>query len=163
FVLITPGVTRAAPSPVSGAVSSVLPTSGFSFQGLRPRSNTLTIDGIDNTDEFAGSSRTELSLEVVREFQVVQNGWLADNAGAAGAINVVTRTGANTLHGDAFVFSESGALNSQPKLEESLGVKPSLRRYRAGGAIGGPIAKDRTFYYAAAEREGADDETASDI
>jgi hypothetical protein len=163
FVLITPGVTRAAPSPVPGAIGSVLPTSGFSFQGLPPRSNTLTIDGVDNTDEFSGSSRTELSLEVVREFQVVQNGWLAENAGAAGGINVVTRSGANTLHGDAFIFGQSGALNAQPKLEESLGAKPALTRYRAGGAIGGPIAKDRTFYYVAAEREHTDDETASDI
>jgi hypothetical protein len=163
FVLITPGVTRTAASPVPGAVSSILPTSGFSFQGLRPRSNTLTIDGIDNTDEFVGSSRTELSLEVVREFQVVQNGWLTENAGAAGGINVVTRTGANTLHGDAFIFGQSGALNSQPKLEENLGVKPSLTRYRAGGAMGGPLTKDRTFYYMAAEREGTHDETASAI
>jgi hypothetical protein len=163
FVLIAPGVTRATPSPVAGAVSSVLPNSGFSFQGLRPRSNTLTIDGIDNTDEFSGSSRTELSLEVVREFQVVQNGWLGENSGAAGGINVVTRSGANTLHGDAFVFGEFGALNAAPKLEESLGAKPDLTRYRAGGAIGGAISKDRTFYYAAAEREGAHDETASDI
>lgn len=163
FVLITPGVTSAAPNPVSGAVSSVLPTSGFSFQGLRPRSNALTIDGIDNTDEFSGSSRTELSLEVVREFQVVQNGWLAENAGAAGGINVVTRSGANVLHGDAFVFGQSGALNARPKLEESQSAAPDLARYRAGGAIGGPISKDRTFYYAAAEREGTHDETASDI
>ena len=163
FVLVTPGVTRATPSPVSGAVSSVLPTSGFSFQGLRPRSNTLTIDGIDNTDEFSGSSRTELSLEVVREFQVVQNGWLAEHASAAGGINVVTRSGANTLHGDAFLFGQSGALNAQPKIEENLGAKPALTRYRAGGAFGGPIAKDRTFYYLAAEREGTHDETASDI
>ena len=163
FVLITPGVTRVAPSPVSGTVSSVLPMSGFSFQGLRPRSNTLTIDGIDNTDEFAGSSRTELSLEVVREFQVIQNGWLAENGGGAGGINVVTRTGANTRHGDAFIFGEFGALNARPKLEESVGVKPALTRYRAGAAIGGPISKDRIFYYAAAEREGTHDETASDI
>ena len=49
----------------------------------KPEMVTLTIDGVDNTDEFSGSSRTELSLEVVREFQVVQNGWLAENAGAA--------------------------------------------------------------------------------
>jgi hypothetical protein len=163
FVLLAPGVTRAAPSPVSGAVTSVLASSGFSFEGLRPRSNTLTIDGIDNTDEFSGSSRTELSLEVVREFQVVQNGWFAENGGAAGGINVVTRSGANTLHGDAFAFGQSGVLNAHPKIEESLGEAPALRRYRAGGAIGGPAAKDRTFYYAAAEREGAHAETASDI
>ena len=163
FVLIAPGVTRASPTPVSGAVSSVLPGSGFSFQGLRPRSNTLTIDGVDNTDEFSGASRTELSLEVVREFQVVQNGWFAENGGAAGGINVVTRSGANTLHGDAFLFGESGALNARPKLEETLGADPSLTRFRAGGAIGGPAAKNRTFYYAAVEREGTHDQTAADI
>src|SRR5262249_9532340 len=75
FVLLAPGVTRASPQPVAGALTSIFPSSGFSFGGLRPRSNTLTIDGIDNTDEFTGSGRTELSLEVVREFQVVTSGW----------------------------------------------------------------------------------------
>src|SRR4051794_7123022 len=164
FVLLAPGVTRASPPSTGGAPTSVLPSSGFSFQGLRPRSNTLTIDGIDNTDEFSGSSRTELSLEVVREFQVVKSGWLAESGGgSAGSINVVTRSGANTLHGDAFVFGQSGIFNARPKLEETLGADPALRRYRAGAAIGGPIARDRTFYYAAAEREGTQDQTASDI
>ena len=164
FVLLAPGVTRATPTPTGGALTSVLPSSGFSFQGLRPRSNILTIDGIDNTDEFSGSSRTELSLEVVREFQVVKSGWLADSGGgSAGSINVVTKSGANTLHGDAFAFGQSGIFNAQPKLEETLGAEPALRRYRAGAAIGGPISRDRTFYYAAAEREGTHDQTASDI
>ena len=164
FVLLAPGVTRAPPPPTGGALTSVLPSSGFSFQGLRPRSNTLTIDGIDNTDEFSGSSRTELSLEVVREFQVVKSGWLAESGGgSAGSINVVTKSGANTLHGDAFAFGQSGIFNARPKLEETLGAEPALRRYRAGAAIGGPISRDRTFYYAAAEREGTHDQTASDI
>jgi Carboxypeptidase regulatory-like domain/TonB dependent receptor len=163
FVLLAPGVTRAQPPPTGGTLTSVLPSSGFSFQGLRPRSNTLTIDGIDNIDEFTGSSRTELSLEVVREFQVIKSGWLAESGGGAGGINVVTKSGANTLHGDAFIFGQSGIFNARPKLEEALGANPALRRYRAGGALGGPISKDRTFYYAAAEREGTHDETASDV
>ena len=164
FTLLAPGVTRTSPPATGGAVTSVLPSSGFSFEGLRPRSNTLTIDGVDNTDEFTGSSRTELSLEVVREFQVVKSGWLAESGGgSAGSINVVTKSGANTLHGDAFEFGQSGMLNARPKLEETLGADPALRRYRAGAAIGGPIVRDRTFYYAAAEREGTHDQTASDI
>ncbi len=164
FVLLAPGVTRVPPTPAAGAVTAVLPSSGFSFEGLRPRSNTLTIDGIDNTDEFTGSSRTELSLEVVREFQVVKSGWLAESGGgSAGSINVVTKSGANTLHGDGFVFGQSGSFNARPQLQETLGADPALRRYRAGGAIGGPLSRDRTFYYAAAEREGTHDQTASDI
>jgi len=164
FALLAPGVTRASPPPTGGALTSVLPGSGFSFAGLRPRSNTLTIDGLDNTDEFSGSTRTELSLEVVREFEVVQSEWLAESGGgSAGSINVVTKSGANTLHGDAFVFGQSGVFNAAPKLEESLASGSGLRRYRAGAAIGGPISKNRTFYYAAAEREGTDDQTASNI
>jgi hypothetical protein len=153
FVLLAPGV---APSQPGGrpAASSALPDSGFSFAGLRPRSNMLTIDGLDNNDEWSGASRTELSLEIVREFQVVNNGWSVENGGASGgAINVVTKSGTNTLHGDVFLFGQSGRLNALPKLEDLFGVRPSLRRYRGGLAVGGPAVKDRTFYYAAAEQE----------
>src|SRR5882672_4586294 len=59
FALLAPGVTRAAPRALASAASAArLPDSGFSFGGLRPRSNTLTIDGLDNNDEYSGSSRT---------------------------------------------------------------------------------------------------------
>jgi hypothetical protein len=164
FVLLAPGVTRPTRQTTAGAIASTLPDSGFSFGGLRPRSNTLTIDGLDNNDEFTGSTRTELSLEFIREFQVVSNGWSVENGGASGGgINVVTKSGVNTLHGDAFLFGQFGIFNARPKLEETLGDSPLLRRYRAGVAVGGPLAKDRTFYYAAAERERTRDETASDI
>jgi hypothetical protein len=88
FVLLAPGVTRPDTQTTPGVVSSTLPDSGFSFGGLRPRSNSLTIDGLDNNDEFTGSTRTELSLEFVREFQVVTNSWSVENGGASGgAIN----------------------------------------------------------------------------
>jgi hypothetical protein len=164
FVLLAPAVTRPARQTTPGVVTSTLPASGFSFGGRRPRSNTLTIDGLDNNDEFTGSTRTELSLEFVREFQVVTNGWSVENGGASGGgINVVTKSGGNTLHGDAFLFGQFGALNAPPKLEETLGDMPSLGRYRGGLAVGGPLVKDRTFYYAAAEREHAHGQTASDI
>jgi hypothetical protein len=164
FVLLAPGVTRPSRQSTPGRATSTLPDSGFSFGGLRPRSNTLTIDGLDNNDEFSGATRTELSLEFVREFQVITNGWSVENGGASGGgINVVTKSGANILHGDVFVFAQAGIFNARPKLEETLGPAPTLRRYRAGLAVGGPIAKDRTFYYAAAEREQTHDQTASTI
>src|SRR5947208_780257 len=162
FALLAPGVAPSQPGGRS-AFSSALPDSGFSFAGLRPRSNMLTIDGLDNNDEFSGASRTELSLEIVREFQVVTNGWSAENGGASGgAINVVTKSGTNTLHGDAFVFGQSGRLNALPKLEDVFGVRPSLTRYRGGLAMGGHVSIDRTFYYAAAEQEYSRGEAASD-
>jgi hypothetical protein len=163
FALLAPGVAPSQPGGGRSPASSALPDSGFSFAGLRPRSNTLTIDGFNNNDEFSGASRTELSLEIVREFQVVTNGWSAENGGASGgAINVVTKSGTNTLHGDAFLFGQSGRLNALPKLEDTFGVRPSLTRYRGGLSMGGPLVKDRTFYYAAVEQEYSRGETASD-
>jgi hypothetical protein len=72
FVLLAPGVASSAQQP--GKSLGSLPDSGFNFGGLRGRSNNVTIDGLDNNDEYTGSSRTELSLEIVQEFQVVNAG-----------------------------------------------------------------------------------------
>jgi outer membrane receptor for ferrienterochelin and colicin len=165
FVLLAPAVVPSQPGGGrSGATTAALPDSGFSFAGLRPRSNLLTIDGLDNNDEVNGASRTELSLEIVHEFQVVSNGWSAESGGASGgAINVVTKSGANVMHGDAFLFAQEGWFNAQPKLEDTFGERPSLTRYRGGVAFGGPAVKDRTFYYVAGEQEYARSEAASDL
>jgi hypothetical protein len=109
FALLAPGVASSAQQP--GKQSLVpLPDSGFTFGGLRGRSNNVTIDGLDNNDEYVGSSRTELSLETVQEFQVVNAGLSAETGGASGgSINVVTRVGGNTMHGDAFLFLQNGS------------------------------------------------------
>jgi hypothetical protein len=162
FVLLAPGVlTSPLSPPVVGA--SQLAGSGFTFGGLRARSNTVEIDGLDNNDEYSGSSRTELSPEIVQEFQVVNNGLSAESGGAAGgSINVITRSGANTIHGDAFLFAQDASLNARDPFEAEPG-KPAFRRYRAGVAVGGRIVKDRTFYYVAAEQEHNRGQNGSEI
>ncbi len=161
FALLAPGVSAANQNGSAAAVT--LPSSGFTFGGLRPRSNAIYIDGVDNNDEFTGASRTELSLETVREFQVINQGLSAEAGGAAGgSINVVTKSGADTLHGDLFIFGENGSLNARPPLEGG-DQKPSLNRYRVGVSVGGPIKKGRTFYYTGFEQEHARGQAASDI
>jgi hypothetical protein len=110
FVLLAPQLTQ---SNIQGATGgkSALADSGFTFAGLRSRSNSLYIDGVENNDEFSGSARTELSPETVQEFQVVNNGLSAESGGgASGPINVITKGGINTLHGDAFLFIQNGVL-----------------------------------------------------
>jgi hypothetical protein len=91
----------------------------------------------------------------VQEFQVVNNGLSAESGGgASGPINVITKSGVNTLHGDAFVFVQNGALNARDPLTNE--TEPSdLNRFRAGLSAGGPIVRNRTFYYMAGEQEGA--------
>ena len=162
FVLLAPGVSSSPASPPVGRATP-LNGSGFTFGGLRGRSNNVSIDGLDNNDEYAGSSRTELSPEIVQEFQVVNNGISAESGGASGgSINVVTRSGANTVHGDAFIFGQDNALNARDPFESEAG-KPYFRHFRAGVALGGPVVKNRTFYYAAIEQEHNRGQSGSDI
>src|SRR6202521_1160376 len=162
FVLLAPGVSS-SPIPSGASGSAPLTGSGFTFGGLRSRSNNLSIDGLDNNDEYTGSSRTELSPEIVQEFQVVNNGLSAESGGASGgSINVITRSGTNTVHGDTFLFAQDGALNARDPFEIEAG-KPSFRRFRAGFALGGPVVTDKTFYYAAVEQEHNRGQIGSDI
>src|SRR5713101_10074738 len=121
FVLLAPGVSR---SPMASALSGSTPLTGtgFTFGGLRPQSNNISIDGLDNNDEYTGSSRTELSPEIVREFQVVVSGLSAESGGASGgSINVITRSGTNTLHGDAFLLAQDGVFNARDPFEREAG------------------------------------------
>ncbi len=155
FVLLAPGVVGSQKAqPTSGGQPALgLADSGFSFGGLRGRSNSISIDGVENNDEFSGANRTELSLELVREFQVVNSGISAESGGASGgAINVITKGGGNVIHGDAFLFVQNAATNARDPLSDA-GLHPDFNRYRAGLAIGGPFHRDRTFYYVAAEQE----------
>lgn len=160
FVLLAPSLsptnnTRAA------AVTGVLADSGFTFAGQRPRSNSLYIDGVENNDEFEGSVRTELSPETIHEFQVVNNGLSAESGGGAGgSINVVTKSGANIHHGDAFLFVQNGTLNAKEPLTNET-TKPELNRERVGLALGGPLIRDRTFFYMAGEQERSRGDDAS--
>jgi outer membrane receptor protein involved in Fe transport len=145
FVLWAPGVSPANTLSANGS-QSALSASGFTFGGLRARSNNISIDGLDNNDEFTGASRTELSPEIVSEFQIVNSGISAEFGGASGgSVNIVTRSGANQMHGDAFVFAQNGVLNARPPIENEA-AKPDLSRYRAGLSNGAAIRKDRSFY-----------------
>jgi hypothetical protein len=159
FVLLAPGVSPTNAQTAAGR-QTPFGASGFTFGGLRARSNNISIDGLDNNDEFTGASRTELSPEIVSEFQIVNNGISAAFGGASGgSINVVTRSGANQMHGDAFLFAQNGELNARPPIESQT-QKPDLSRYRTGLSNGGAIQKNKSFYYAAFEQEyqrGQDD------
>lgn len=168
FTLLAPGVAPSNPQARGGGSSSLpgapLADSGFTFGGLRPRSNTISIDGLDNTDETTGASRVALSPEIVREFQIVNNGLSAEFGGAAGgAINVVTKTGANEFHGDAFTFFQNERFNARNPFSDPASSRPRFRRSQPGGALGGPLKRDRAFFYIALEQEHLTAEDESEI
>lgn len=165
FTLLAPGVAPSnQQSSVAGraASGSPLADSGFTFGGLRPRSNSISIDGLDNTDETTGAARIALSPEIIREFQIVNNGQSAEFGGAAGgAINVITKVGENEFHGDAFTFFSHERFNArEPFSDPSPLSRLRFRRVQPGVALGGPLKRNRLFFYVAAEQEhlSAEDE-----
>jgi len=160
FVLLAPQV-----APANPALTQQSGTQGgsFSFGGLRPGSNAVYLDGVDDDDEYSGGSRTELSPEAISDFQIVNHGFAAESGGGAGgSIDVQTRRGANRRHGDAFVFVQNAALNAIQPLELPP-QKPDESRFRAGLSQGGALQRDKTFYYVAAEQELAWGEDANDL
>ena len=162
FTLLAPSLGSA--NPALGAQSPALQgEGGFSAGGLRPSSNALYIDGVDDDDEYTGLSRTELSPEAISDFQLINHGYAAQSGGSAGgAVDVETRAGAKVQHGDAFLFVQNGALNATPALERTPS-KPDENRLRAGLSTGGQIRSSKLFYYVAAEQELARGEEANDL
>ena len=119
--------------------------------------NSLQVDGADNNNTFFGQSfgRTgtrppyQFSEESVQEFQVNQNGFSAEFGRAGGAvINVVTKSGTNEWHGSAFEFFRDEALNSNTPILTARGAKrPKSQINQFGATIGGPIKRDRAFFF----------------
>ena len=161
FALLAPQV--AAGNPALAQQTHADSNGGFSFGGLRPSSNALYIDGVEDNDETTGASRTELSPEAISDFQVVNHGFAANSGGAAGgALDVQTRAGVKMQHGDAFIFEQNAALNAIQPLENDP-YKPDENRFRAGLSTGGALGRGGLFYYVAAEQEYARGEDANDI
>jgi Carboxypeptidase regulatory-like domain/TonB dependent receptor len=125
--------------------------------GQKGTLNSLQVDGADNNNTFFGQSfgRTgtrppyQFSEESVQEFQVNQNGFSAEFGRAGGAvINVVTKSGTNDWHGSAFEFFRDEALNSNtPVLTARNAKRPKSQINQFGATIGGPIKKDRAFFF----------------
>jgi len=145
FALTTPGVTVER-GPQSGAAS----TSGLSINGQSPRYNNVVVDGLDNNDSAVGSVRSTFSQEAVQEYQVIQSPFSSEYGKTAGGIvNIVTRSGSNELHGSAFYFFRDDGLSEDNPL---TGTKTPFEQNQYGGSLGGPILRDRLFFFAAAER-----------
>lgn len=138
FVLLTPGVTNDGNFGL------------LTFRGVA-NGNTFLLDGNDNTEEFfvenAGRTRvmSQISQDAVQEFQVVSANFSAEYGRAAGGVvNTVTRSGSNQVHGTGFWFYRNDAMEAH---DPFASVTPPDSRTQAGGSIGGPIKKDKLFYF----------------
>jgi hypothetical protein len=129
-------------APNTGAA----PTSGLNMSGQRGRSNLVNVDGADATDNAVNGVRSTVSQEAVQEFQIITNGYAAEYGRASGGVvNIITRSGANDFHGDVFGYLRNR--NFQAVNPFSTISNPAYTRVQAGAAFGGPIKKDKTYFY----------------
>ncbi len=133
-------------APNTGAA----PTSGLNMSGQRARSNLVNVDGADAIDNSTNGVRSTVSQEAVQEFQIITNSYSPEYGRAAGGVvNIITRSGSNAFHGDVFGFYRNR--NFQAVNPFSTVPNPAYTRVQAGAAFGGPIKKDKTYYFFAYE------------
>ena len=162
FALLTPGVVTPGDADFTNGV-------GISANGNRGRSNNFQIDGQDNNDNsVAGPSLSITNVDAIGEVQVITNVFSAEFGRNSGAqINAVTKSGTNTFHGSSFFFANNSALNTSSNqdkkqqaelkflatngLTQFTGLaarkKDPFGNARFGVALGGPIVKDRAFFF----------------
>ena len=149
LAVLTPGVTltyNADPTERNRLMPSIA--------GTRGRLTSFTVDNADQSEDMDGGLLQTVSLEAVQEFQVITHRFTAEQGRAAyGIINVITKSGSNEWHGSAFEFFRNDALNWRTHTEElNDEPKSDYNRNQYGGSFGGPIIKDKLFFFVAPER-----------
>ena len=117
--------------------------------GGNASNSTIMVDGVDFTDQALGLARTRFSQDSIREFKVITNRFDSElGQSAGGALSVITRSGSNDFSGSLFGFYRGDSLRTQGKFEQGT---QDFTRYQTGFTLGGPIARDKSFYFASLE------------
>ncbi|MBC7901442.1 MAG: TonB-dependent receptor [Saprospiraceae bacterium] len=154
FTLLAPGVvdSNALADNTDFRVAQT-PNSGISFYGNNGRGNSITVDGAEANDQ-GGGVRSTLSQEAVQEFQINRSNYNAELGGVSGGvINIVSKTGTNNLRGSVFGYFRNQSLDAGDPFAFVLDgntltrIKPDANRQQYGFTVGGPISKDRTFFF----------------
>ena len=144
LALLAPG---AAPAP-QGSASSVRGDFAFSVNGGREDANTYLLDGVYNMDPKLGTSGVRPPVDAIREFEVATSTYDSSfGRNAAGQVNVITRSGTNGFDGTAYEFLRTGGLDARNFFAPSDESDPEYDRNQFGFSLGGPVARDRTFFF----------------
>lgn len=145
LALLSPGVRQSSISSSRDA--------SFNVNGMRSSLNNFILDGIDNnsygtSNQGFSNQVVQVSPDAVEEFKVQTNNFSAEYGRAGGAVvNATFRSGTNSFRGTAWEFNRNTALNATGFFKPTSGQKPTLSRNQYGGVFGGPIVRDRSFFF----------------
>lgn len=156
-VYTLPGVSNSdAPRTQNPGFTGFL-TTGFSIGGSNGRNNLSTIDGGENEYGTGQYRLTNLPVDAIQEYQVNRNGYAAEFGFTDGsAINIVTKSGTNTWHGDLFGFFRDDNTEAANFFNGFAGPKAFSQSLYLGGGAGGPIVRDKLFFYTSYEYDRSD-------
>ena len=152
LALLVPGVSPTNTNSTQlFAETSAVPGQGLSIASQRNLSNSFIVDGVSANDDAAGLSGITFGVDAIEQFQVVTGGGQAELGRALGGyINVVTRSGTNTPRGTFYSFFRDDLFNGSNAL---TGTKLPMDQQQFGASLGGPLRRNRTFYFANVERK----------
>lgn len=154
LTFLQPGVVKIPSSGNQGIFSGM--GDKFTVAGARGTQNLYLLDGVSNADlsgNAQGSSGSYMGSETVKEIQIITNNYSAEYRSAAGGIvSAITKSGTNALRGSLFEFFRNDAIDSANYFDKQFNnPKPNFARNQFGGTIGGPIRKNRLFFFASYE------------
>lgn len=167
LVALSPGVTVEG----SGVAGTEKGFGQFNINGNRDRSNNYALDGTDNNDPFfnnsalnqvgiTGAPATLLPLDAIQEFNLQSNFGAEYGRNSGGLVNIITRSGSNDLHGSLYEYNRNSAFDARNYFNTSPNPQSQFNNNNFGGSFGGPVKKDRTFFFGAyegqRERVGSD-------
>ena len=147
-------LSQLVPGSVSAAPGSALRfRGGFNAAGARETANSNTLDGLDNNDPAINNFTLRPIVDAIQEIKVLTSTYSAEFGRGGGAqVTVSTKSGTNELHGAVWEFLRNDKLDARDFFNRKEdGPKPPLRRNQFGGTVGGPIVRDRTFFFIAYE------------
>ncbi len=115
--------------------------------GLWATNNNYLLNGFDNNEQQIGFELVEPPIDAIQEFKVQTNNFGADIGKGGAVVNVVTRAGTNRFHGSAFEFLRNSYMDAKNYFDDPSAPIPPFKRNEFGGSFGGPIVRDRTFFF----------------
>ena len=149
-----PSIQEWCPQGVSGSGTGTL-SQNISVGGTASTQTSQNIDGANSDDQFYAAPRNDYSQEAVQEFQVIANSFPAEFGRASGGIvNIFLKSGYNTFKGGTFGFFRDDALDTTDSLTKAAGLAQApFSRRQWGGSLGGPIRRDKAFFFVTGERQ----------